>query len=110
MSLDCVGKHPARHGSIVFPQKGVLDFAIAFSNLPQHPADRLVNQVVSVVQQQLGYLQSRFESALLNKEESGDDRYSSLPDIVRSREPLEKADIPGIQVRTDDVLRRSIDG
>ena len=50
-SLDGVAKHRARHVLRMQPEEVLLDWLTAFADFPEHPTDRLMDEVVRIGQQ-----------------------------------------------------------
>jgi hypothetical protein len=89
MPLDRIPEHRARHSVIMFAQESVEHLPVPLSNLAQHPPDRLVNQIVRVVQQQRGDPQRGRELVALDEVESRDNGDPPLPHVLRAREAHE---------------------
>src|SRR5215216_4125982 len=104
MTFDRVSKHRSRHRTIVLAQEVIQNTAVAFSHLAQHPANRFVDQIMGVLQQQLGDPNSWSEFIPLDEMKSGDDRDAPFPDALRSREALQGHDVARSKVRANDVL------
>src|SRR5438552_3404297 len=85
-TLDGIPQRRARHATGVHLEKDQQPSLVALPDLAQHPADSLVHQVLSVVQQQLGDLQRVIEVALPDEMVRGDHRDAPPPDALRARE------------------------
>src|SRR5204863_7872493 len=53
-ALDRVAQHSTRHARSIPSQESLLGGAVALPHLAQHPADRFVNQIVTVVDEDGG--------------------------------------------------------
>src|SRR5579872_724413 len=77
--LDRVSEHRARHPSAATSEESTLGRAVAIADFTQHPADRLVNQVVWIGDQQVGDRKSVVELTAPDEAEGREDGNAPLP-------------------------------
>jgi len=87
----------------------LLDAAVPLADFAQHPADRLVDQVVRVAQQRAGDGERVVVRAGLDVRKGREDGDAPIPDAGRSRQLSQDPTIPAAEVGADDVLGRQID-
>lgn len=106
--LDRIPQHHARHPPVMPAQKLFLDRPVAFANLAQHPARRLVNQVFPVSQQMADHRHRRPELASSDEIKRRHDRHPPFPNRFRPAQPSQgrAASIP--QISPENVFRRTI--
>src|SRR6476469_4697506 len=107
--LDRISQRGPRQHLVVLSQECLLHGSITLADLAQQPADRLVNEIVAVVQQQRGDAKRRSELTLLDPVERREHRDSPLPEIGRSRESFEHLELVRNDMRADNVLGGRID-
>jgi len=81
--LDRISQRGPGHRPVVLPQERLLNGSIALPDLAQHPAHRLVNEIVAVGEQQRGDAKRRGELTLLDPVERREHRDAPLPEIGR---------------------------
>jgi hypothetical protein len=82
---------------------------IALADFTQHPANRLVDQIVFVSEQQLGNRERVVVLALLDVVQRREDRDAPLPYGTRLREFVQQRAISLIQMRADNRIGRCVD-
>src|SRR5204863_9408043 len=106
-TLDGIPQRRARHATGVHLEKDQQPSLVALPDLAQHPADSLVHQVLSVVQQQLGDLQRVIEVALTVEMVRGDHLDATPPDALRARELAKGRARSAQEMNADDIRRIS---
>lgn len=107
-ALDCVAEHSTRHLAVMRVEERFFNSLIPFADFAEHPADRFVDQVFPVVQQDAGDVKRSGEVALLDIVESSEDGNAALPEEGRVGERAERLAVTVLQVRTNDVFRRRV--
>ena len=108
-SLDRVAQHGPRHLPAVFSQEGFLGGLIPFSHLPQHPADRFLDEILLVMEENLADSQGVFKLLLLDEPKRRQDRNSPFPQHGRMGEPVKRFPAPEHQEIARNVGRGEID-
>src|SRR5687767_1806283 len=80
--LDRVPEHCPRHSRVMLRQEGIEDRSIPVSHFAQHPPNRLVNQVLAIVDQKLGDRERRPVLAFPDEILGSDHRNPALPEIL----------------------------
>jgi hypothetical protein len=83
--------------------------AVAIADFAQHPTRRFVNEVMLVVEQELGESERVGERALPDERQRGQDRDTALPEIVGAREAVQRSPIALCEIAADDCRRRRVD-
>ena len=78
--FDSVAEHSARHGAGVPLEKGLFRREVAFADFAQHPANRLVHQILAVTNQPLCDVQRVRERAAPDEMERRQDRDTPFPE------------------------------
>ena len=75
-----IAQHGPRHGLVVLPEKSLRCLLIALADLPQHPAHRLVNEIVPVGKEKGGDGQAIVKVVFLDEMQGGDDGDPPFPE------------------------------
>src|SRR5687767_2571714 len=79
--LDRVPEHCPRHSRVMLRQEGIQGCPIPVAHFAQHPPNRLVNQVLVIVDQKPGDRERRPELTFPDEILGGDHRNPALPEI-----------------------------
>ena len=90
-------------------EKVLFDATIPVTDLPQHPADRLVNQVVIIVEQYVGDRQCVREVVAPDVMIGGHHRNAPRPEMLRRRHSVKSLSAPGFQPGAHDQMRGAVD-
>ncbi len=91
------------------PQERFQDALITLSNLSQHPARRLVDQVLFIPEERLRDRQGIFVLTIPEERERGKDRYPAFPEVVRPCEGIQRLPAPPLEMAPDDVRGGKVD-
>ncbi len=107
-SLDRISQHRPRHLGGVPLEEALFRGAIPLAHLPQHPADRLVNQIVIVVQQDAGHRQGVAEVPVSDERVRGHDRDAPVPEQRRPCQAPQRRPRTPQQMAPHDLRRRQV--
>jgi hypothetical protein len=89
-------------------KKSIQDAPIFFADLPQHPADGLVDKIARIIQEQVCESKRIFEIAAIDERERRENGDASFPEILRAGELVQNPAIAIDEIDSDDARRAEI--
>jgi len=108
-TLDGVAQHRSWHSMRALIEKAAQAGTVSLGSLPKHPADRFMNEIMRVVEQEVRDLERVLYLTVPDEMMRRDDCDAALPERRRSGQCTQRRPTSLVQPATDDGRRRAVD-